>query len=65
MTAAGIVLRCGGLGTRAQRTTASARSRNGAGTGVPMACAVFRLTTSSKVVGCSIGSSAARAPRSS
>jgi len=39
--------------------TSSARSRNASGIAMPRAFAVVRLTTSSKVVGCSTGRSAA------
>ena len=44
-------------------TTRSARSRMDRGTARPSAFAVPRLTTSPKVVGCSIGSSPGLAPR--
>src|SRR5262249_33876413 len=40
-----------------QRITSSARSRIDSGIVMPSALAVFRLTTSSNLVGCSIGKS--------
>ena len=43
----------------------SARSTNPAGISWPIACAVLRLMTSSKLVGCSIGMSAGLTPRNS
>src|SRR5205085_12637513 len=49
-------------GTQAHSMTASARASSAAGTVSPSAFAVFRLTTSSNLVGCSIGRSAGRAP---
>src|SRR5262245_16438557 len=42
--------------------TSSARSARPAGTSCPIALAVFRLMTSSNLVGCSIGRSAGLAP---
>ena len=43
--------------------TSSARARRVGGIVTPRALAVFRLTTNSNVVGCSIGKSAGLAPR--
>ena len=45
--------------------TLSARTNNASGTVTPIALAVFRLITSSNLVGCSTGMSAGLTPRKS
>src|SRR5207248_7620644 len=47
----------------AHSITSSARSRIAVGSSMPIALAVFRFTTISNLVGCSIGKSAGLAPR--
>lgn len=49
-------------GSQTHRMTSSARNRIESGIVMPSAFAVFRLTTSVNVVGCSIGKSAGFAP---
>ena len=58
-----------GLGNRPiaidHSITLSARTNNASGTVTPIALAVFRLITSSNLVGCSTGMSATLLPRKS
>jgi hypothetical protein len=51
------------LAPAAHSITSSARSRIAVDSPVPIALAVFRFTTSSNFVGCSMGKSAGLAPR--